>query len=395
MITPSIGTPIGFKDILTGFGARGTREGFAKTIARQNHRKYCLLTNSGTAAYFLILKALQSLSGKREVILPAYTAPSLILPIKKAGLVPRLCDIDLTSFNMDLKTLPSVLSDDTLAITIVHMFGLPQWFGSSPQEQRHQKDVFLIEDFASAQGSALRGRTAGSFGDVSFTSFNRGKNFATLSGGAIATDREDIYRLVMKQGKKYLEEPALTTRIGIAFKAIALSLAVRPWFYTIFRGLIAPFKYHGIHDSFVIHAYTGFQAGMGSSALQRAAFIFERRAQNGLFLLRALSDVEGITIPAIPDGAIPAFNQFPLLVGNPLLRDRIVDALIKDDIEATTLYPEPIHRVYDLGYDLRKDPFPHATYLSKRLILIPTHPYVTERVLKRAVDIVRKRALEE
>jgi len=388
MTIPSVGTPVGFEDILNGLLSKGAREGFARSIANQTQRKHCLLTNSGTTAYFLILRALQRLSGKREVILPAYTAPSLILPIKKAGLIPRLCDIDLKSFNMDLKALPSVVSDDTLAITIVHMFGLPQWFGSSPQEQRLQKDVFLIEDFASAQGSVLGGRTAGSFGDVSFTSFNRGKNFATLSGGAISTDREDIYGLVMKQGKKYLQEPALTTRIGIAFKAIALSLAVRPWFYTIFRGLIAPFKYHGIHDSFAIHAYTRFQAGMGSSAFQRAAFIFERRAQNGLYLLRALSDVEGITIPTIPDGAIPAFNQFPLLVGNPFLRDRIIDALIKDGMEATTLYPEPIHRVYDLGYALRKDPFPHATYLSRRLILIPTHPYVTERVLKRAVDTV-------
>jgi perosamine synthetase len=388
MTIPSIGTPVGFKDMLNGLLAKGAAEGFARTIANQTQRKHCLLTNSGTTAYFLILKALQRLSGKREVILPSYTAPSLILPIKKAGLVPRLCDIDLKSFNMDLKALPSVLSDDTLAITIVHMFGLPQWFGSSPQEQRLQKEVFLIEDFASAHGSALGGRTTGSYGDVSFTSFNRGKNFATLSGGAIATDREDIYRLVMKQGKRYLQEPALMDRIGIAVKAIALSLAVRPWFYTIFRSFISQFKYQGLHHDFAIHAYTRFQAGMGSSAFQRAAFIFERRAQNGLYLLRALSDVEGITIPAIPDGAIPAFNQFPLLINDPQKRDRVFHTLVKRGIEATTLYPQPIHGVYDLGYERDKDPFPKATYLSQRLILIPTHPSVTERHLKRAVDTV-------
>jgi len=388
MIIPSVGTPVGFKDMLSGLFAKGAREGFARTIASQTQRKYCLLTNSGTTAYFLILKALQNLSGKREVILPAYTAPSLILPIKKAGLVPRLCDIDLKSFNMDLEALPNVISDNSLAITIVHMFGLPMWFKYASQVKAMSKDAFLIEDLASAQGSALSGRNAGSFGDVSFTSFNRGKNFATLSGGAIATDQEDIYRLVMKQGKKYLQEPALTTRIGIAFKAIALSLAVRPWFYTIFRGLIAPFKYHGIHDSFAIHAYTRFQAGMGASAFKKAGFIFERRAQNGLYLLHALSDVQGITIPAIPDGAIPAFNQFPFLVDDPRKRNVIINALLKRGIEATILYPEPIHRIYDLGYDLRKDPFPHATYLSRRLILIPTHPFVTESHLKRAVDSI-------
>jgi dTDP-4-amino-4,6-dideoxygalactose transaminase len=76
------------------------------------------------------------------------------------------------------------------------------------------------------------------------------------------------------------------------------------------------------------------------------------------------------------------------LVDDPQKRDVIITALSKKGIEATTLYPEPIHRVYDLGYDRSKDPFPHATYLSKRLILIPTHPFVTERHLKRAVDAV-------
>lgn len=387
MMIPSVGTPIGLKDVLNGLFAKGAREGFARTIANQTKRKHCLLANSGTAAYFLILKALQRLSGKREVVLPAYTAPSLILPIKKAGLIPRLCDIDLKSFNMDLTALPRVVSDDTLAITIVHMFGLPQWFGSS-RGTRLYKDVFLIEDLASAQGSVLYGRTTGSFGDVSFVSFNRGKNFTTLSGGAIATDREDIYRFVMDEGKRYLHEPSLTARAGIVLKTIALSLAVRPWFYTIFRGFISQFKYQGLHLDFIVHAYTRFQAGVGNAAFKKARFIFERRFQNGLYLHRALSGVAGITVPAIPDGSIPALNQFPLLIDDPRMRDCVFNALVKGGIEATLLYPQPIHEVYDLGYDLRSDPFPNATYLSKRLILIPVHPYVGKRHLKRAVDII-------
>jgi perosamine synthetase len=177
-------------------------------------------------------------------------------------------------------------------------------------------------------------------------------------------------------------------RIGICFKAIALSLAVRPWFYTIFRGLISPFKYHGLHDAFAIHAYTRFQAAMGESAFRRARFIFHKRFENGLYLHRALAGVDGITIPAIPNGSLPCFNQFPLLVNDPQKRNVIINALLKRGIEATTLYPQPIHRVYDLGYDLKNDPFPNATHLSRRLILIPTHPSVEKRHLKRAVDTV-------
>jgi perosamine synthetase len=385
---PSVGTPVGFQDILNGFLAKGALGKFARTIAEQTRRKHVLLANSGTTAYFLILKALQRISNKREVILPAYTAPSLILPIKKAGLIPRLCDIDLQTFNMDLTALPKVISEDTLAVTIVHMFGLPQWFESAAQEDELSKSLFIIEDLASAQGATIYGRTVGCFGDVSFVSFNRGKNFSTLSGGAIGTDREDIYRLVMEEGKRYLREPAFMAKISIVLKAIALSLAVRPWFYTVFRGIISQFKYQGLHDDFSIHAYTRFQAGMGDAAFQKAPFIFDKRLENGLYLHRALAEVDGIIIPAIPDGSLPAFNQFPLLVDNPSKRDVILHALIKEGIESTILYPQSIHEVYDLGYNRKNDPFPNATYLSKRIILIPTHPFVKRRHLKRVVDTI-------
>ena len=387
---PSVGTPVGFKDIVKGLLSRASFDRFAETIAEHTKRKHVLLANSGTAAYFIILKALQSLSNKTEVILPAYTAPSLILPIQKAGLFPRLCDIDLKTFNMDLSSLPKIVSDDTLAVTIVHMFGLPQWFASPAQEDEFSKSSFIIEDLASSQGSTLNGRPVGSFGDVSFVSFNRGKNFATLAGGAVGTDREDIFRLVMEEGKRHLLQPAFMKRIGIILKAIALSLAVRPWFYTMFRSFISQFKYQGLHLDFSLQAYTRFQAGMGNSSFQKAHFIFEKRFENGLHFHRALAGLDAITIPAIPDGSIPVFNQFPFLVDNPSKRDTILNALIRGGIEATFLYPYPIHEVYNLGYDLSKDPFPHATYLSKRLILIPTHPYVKKKHLDRAVDIIRK-----
>jgi perosamine synthetase len=385
---PSVGTPVGFQDILNGLLARSAMGKFARTIAQHTERKLVLLANSGTASYFLILKALQRISKKREVILPAYTAPSLILPIKKAGLVPRLCDIDLKTFNMDLKALPTIVNDDTLAVTIVHMFGLPQWFESPQHEKELCKSSFIIEDLASAHGSTLYGRTVGSFGDVSFVSFNRGKNFSTLSGGVVGTDREDIYRLVMEEGKRYLREPTFMAKLGIVLKAIALSLAVRPWFYTIFGGLIVQFKYTGLHQDFAIHAYTTFQAGMGESTFKRARFIFERRFENGLYLHRALSGVDGIIIPAIPDGSLPVFNQFPLLIADPSKRDIILHALIDRGIEATILYPQPIHEIYNLGYNRKNDPFPNATYLSRRIILIPTHPFVKRRHLKRAVDTI-------
>jgi len=59
--------------------------------------------------------------------------------------------------------------------------------------------------------------------------------------------------------------------------------------------------------------------------------------------------------------------------------------------DSTKLYPDPIHRVYNLGYDLDKDPFPNATYFSRQLILIPTHPMMNIEKLSIIVNIIKTR----
>ena len=88
LLVPSTGTPISFLDILAGVTSSFNRPmaAFENTLKVYTNKKHCYFTNSGTTAFYLILKALKKLSDKTEVVLPAYTAPSLILPIRKAGL---------------------------------------------------------------------------------------------------------------------------------------------------------------------------------------------------------------------------------------------------------------------------------------------------------------------
>jgi len=269
-------------DILSAlFSTRGFKN-FEDKIKEYCGRRYVVFTNSGTTAYFIILKVLREFSAKNEVILPAYTAPSLVLPIKKAGLIPKLCDVELKGFNMDLSKLKGTVGEKTLAATLIHMFGLPSWFSQSSDTEEEMGSDFIIEDLASALGSVLFGRPVGSSGDVSFVSFNRGKNLSTTAGGAVLTDRSDIYEALLKVGKGVLVRPDVKTRTNIILKTIALSLAVRPWFYSLLSGFISQFKYTETHSDFDSYAYTPFQAGLGASLFTKAPDIFERRYRNGI-----------------------------------------------------------------------------------------------------------------
>lgn len=389
LLTPSAGTPVSFSDILRGCTSSFNQSitAFESVIKAYTNKKYCYFTNSGTTAFYIILKALKTVSKKTEVILPAYTAPSLILPIKKTGLKPVLCDISLKTFNMDVQSLEKCINKNTLCIVPVHMFGLPMNMEDVMQIAR-QNSLIVVEDAASSLGTTIHSRPTGVFGDIGFYSFNRGKNLSTLSGGCIVTDWEEMASAI-KTECALLAELGLVSKLKTTMKLIALALAVRPFFYTILNDLISKLKYTTLHTDFDSFVYTKFQAGVGCALFEHASKILNKRYDHGVFLLDVLAHLKGIKLPELIPHAVPVFNQFPVLFEDETVKENCFEKINRTGIESTKLYPDPIHRVYNLGYDPGKDPFPNATYFSRRLLLIPTHPMMNIEKLSLIVNIIR------
>ena len=69
---------------------------------------------------------LKKTSPKNEVILPAYSSPSLVAAVVKAGLTPVLCDMQPSRLTLDLERLAAVVGPQTLAVIAVHLFGIPE-----------------------------------------------------------------------------------------------------------------------------------------------------------------------------------------------------------------------------------------------------------------------------
>jgi len=385
LMVPSVGTPIGIRDILQGLSGD---EDLPEVFRRYTGVKYCYFTNSGTTAFYLILRALRTLSSRREVVLPAYTAPSLILPIRKAGLRPALAEVSLDTFNLDVDRLEDYVDEDTLCVVPVHMFGLPCDM-TGVGEIARGKGAFVVEDAASSMGSELNGRPTGTLGDLGFYSFNRGKNLTTLTGGCVVTDSDRLGNAVEGQWRKLPRPPGIS-RLLIPAKTVGLALAFRPLGYTLLYPIVVRFKYTELHTDFEPLAYTEFQARMGGSLFMRAGEVFRTREENGTFLYNSLSGIEGLKLPRIPPNSKVAFNQFPILLEDEAVRDSLHLRIRKElGLETTLLYPEPIHRIYDLGYDTNRDPFPNSTYLARRLLLIPTHPLVRREMLERVVELIK------
>jgi len=386
----SIGSPLNISDVIAALFRGGDHTRFANQFKSITNSAHCFFVNSGTTAFYVILKAIRQISEKNEVILPAYTAPSLILPIKKAGLKPVISDISATTFNIDCNALPQIISPNTLAILIVNSFGLPCAI-KSIIGFAHQRQIFVIDDAASSLGSHIDGKMTGTGSHIGFFSFNRGKNMSTVSGGAIVTDQKNLARLIEKEVAHLSEMPFLE-KCRIVGRAAGLALAAKPTFYGIFKKIIARFKYHELHTDFPVYQYNRFQARLGSRMLHRLPLIISRRSDNGNFLYSQLQHLAHLTLPKIETNAQVIYNQFPLVFKDEKLRDIIFQDLNDQGIEATTLYPRPIHRIdhpsYDLGYDAAHDPFPNATHLSQRLLLLPIHPFINKSHLLKMVAII-------
>jgi perosamine synthetase len=390
--TPIIGTPITLPDLAhiskAIFSKNQIRTLFEEDLKKFFNSQHCHLTCSGRSAAYVILRILKNLSKKREVIIPAYVCSSVVIAIKKAGLKVKLCDMSRNTFQMDLDTLEIIVTDDTLCIMPVHLFGLACDMNRI-NHISNERNIYVIENFAQSMGTTINGKMSGTISRVGFTSFGKGKNFPTYTGGVVVTDDEILSKRIQSELNK-LPNPSLQEKINHLLNLLTYSMAVNPYFYRILHELMPRIKpeYHQ-PISIETKQYTEFQAAVGRSLLKRYDKYMKKRHKNGMFLYDALKDIDFITLPEILANTTPIFNRFPILFNDTKMREKAEQELSKAGITACRLYEMPMHKGFsDLWDGKGPDPYPNASTFCKNLTALPIHPFVDEEVLKRIVDVL-------
>jgi len=397
ILMPTAGTPYRFSDLFFAklglFHSKKVFKKFSGILKGYFNVENIAFVNSGTTANFIIYKILKDLRKRDEqveIILPAYTAPSLLLPIDAEGLKPVLVDIDPATFNLDVTKVKEKLNSKTLAVMPIHMFGLPCEVDSLLALTK-DTDVFVIEDGASALGSTVEGKHIGTRAPFGFYSLNRGKNVSTLAGGIITWNNKDLADSFEKYIGELTSLPAHSQFI-MFIKFFALSLAIRPFTYTLLNPIVAKFKYTTLHTHFDSFQYTKMQAALGINLWKRIEYLDQKRVQNGLRMLEIFKDKAGFRIPVIPDGATVAFNQFPVVMEDLDKRSLIIERLKQTGLETTTLYDHPLHNIFPEFNKAGDDPYPNATYLAEHLLLIPPHAQINQKILAKVKKVINELA---
>jgi dTDP-4-amino-4,6-dideoxygalactose transaminase len=193
---PSLAPLNEYMEILKGVWERGilTHNG---PLVQQLEKELCtklnipnfLAVSNGTIAIQMAIKALEL---KGEIITTPFTWVATVSAIKWEGCSPVFCDIDAETLNIDPSKIEALITDRTVAIMPVHVFGNPCDV-EAIEAIAKKHNLKVIYDAAHAIGSTYNGKSLLEYGDISATSLHATKLLNTAEGGGCITNNPELH----------------------------------------------------------------------------------------------------------------------------------------------------------------------------------------------------------
>jgi len=224
-------------------------------------RKYGVAVCNGTAAIDAAVTALGIKKGD-EVVMPTFTIISSIAQIIRLGAKPVLVDSNPLTWNIDVSQIESKITSRTKAIMVVHIYGLPVEM-EPVLELAKKYNLRVIEDAAEMIGQTYKGKSCGSFGDISTFSFYPNKHITTGEGGMIVTDSEELAEKCRLLRNLYFQP-----RKRFVHEELGWNMRM-----------------------------TNFQAALGLAQLERLDKFIEKKRKMGRRYTKLLSNIDDIQLP--------------------------------------------------------------------------------------------------
>jgi dTDP-4-amino-4,6-dideoxygalactose transaminase len=165
--------------------------------------KHAVMTSSGSTANLIMIAAMFFSKDKErrlvrgdEVIVPAVSWSTTYFPLQQYGLKVKFVDIDRDTLNIDLEKLKDAITDRTKVILAVNLLGNPNDFDAI-QALIGARKISLLEDNCESLGAIFRGKQAGTFGLMGTFSSFFSHHIATMEGGCVVTDDEELYHILL------------------------------------------------------------------------------------------------------------------------------------------------------------------------------------------------------
>jgi dTDP-4-amino-4,6-dideoxygalactose transaminase len=314
--------------------------------------KHCISCANGTDALWLAMRALGLQSGD-AVFVPDFTFFSTAEAAAILDIYPVFVDVDPKTYNMDVADLDRKWTQTCekgltpAAVVAVDLFGRPADYDAIV-DFCNKKRIPLIEDGAQGFGGSIRGKKACSFGDISTTSFFPAKPLGCYGdGGALFTDNDD------------------------------------------YADMLRSLRVHGKGSD----KYNNVRLGLNSRLDTLQAAILQVKMRHFDDELKAVNHVASkynsllkgkVLIPEIPEGMVSSWAQYTIQADN---RDEIQARLKVAGIPSMVYYPRTMSRQTAFSH-LNQQPCPVADRLSRTVLSLPMHPYLTDEEIELIASMI-------
>jgi UDP-4-amino-4,6-dideoxy-N-acetyl-beta-L-altrosamine transaminase len=327
---------------------------FEQALSDYMHCGHTVLTNSGTSALDIAVGSLGLPKGSEVITTPisfVATSNSLIYN----GLKPVFADIEKGTRNIDPDQIVKKISKKTRAIAYVDFAGHPCNIAEI-KEIAGEYDLALIEDACHALGAEYGNRKIGTLADVTIFSFHPVKHITTGEGGAVTTNRRDLYDKMLMLRNHGIDKDAWSRYGPDASWAYDMKLLGRNY------------------------RITDFQAALGMSQLKKLDRFIKARASLANRYMMALGDIPWITLPVTMGGIKHAWHLFTILLESPVDRDAFFKYMRAANIGVNVHYiPIYRHSYYQKNHPVNPADYPVSENVFKQIITLPLHPKITDR----------------
>ncbi|MBB3187213.1 lipopolysaccharide biosynthesis protein RfbH [Microbacter margulisiae] len=365
-------------------------EAFAEKIAEFLGVEHVLLTNSGSSANLLAFSALTSekLGDRRlkpgdEVISVAAGFPATITPIIQNGLIPVFVDVDIPTYNIDVKMIEKAISPKTRCIFLAHTLGNP-FHLDVIMDLAEKYHLWVIEDNCDAFGSRYKGKYTGTFGHISTISFYPAHHITTGEGGAICTNDPQLARLIRAfrdWGRDCYCTGGENNTCGKRFTQQFGKLPV---------GYDHKYVYSEIGYNLKM---TDIQAAIGSAQMDKLPAFCESRKANFHEWTRIFTKYSDyFLLPEATENADPAWFAFIVTLKDnvPFTRDELTRYLNSNLIETRNLFAGNITK--QPGYVNKNwriaDHLDKTDYIMNNTFFLGTYPGLTKEMFDYAEEIL-------
>jgi dTDP-4-amino-4,6-dideoxygalactose transaminase len=202
-----------FKDI------KQLRKELHKNYSNFFYKKDVFSYSSARSSLYACLRASGIKQGD-EVVLTSFTCLAVPTAVLASGAIPKYCDINPFTLDIDLKSLKQNITNKTKAVILQHTLGLVSNI-SEVKEIIKDKEIVLIEDCALSMGSAYKGSLLGTMGDASIFSLELSKTLSSGWGGILVVNNKTLAKAVAKEYKQigelnYFKSLRMAIQLGIS-----------------------------------------------------------------------------------------------------------------------------------------------------------------------------------